>query len=114
MDARLQRRVQRYGWDLAATDYEALWQAQLAEAQAALLTWASPAPGEQVLDIACGTGLVSFEAARAVGESGHVLGIDLSDRMVGGAERRARERKLSKCSFLRMEAKTLVLTAAGF
>jgi ubiquinone/menaquinone biosynthesis C-methylase UbiE len=114
MDARLQRRVQRYGWDLAATDYEPLWQAQLAEAQAALLTWASPALGEQVLDIACGTGLVSFEAARAVGVSGHVLGVDLSDRMVGGAERRAREKKLSNCSFLRMDAETLALPDASF
>jgi ubiquinone/menaquinone biosynthesis C-methylase UbiE len=114
MDARLQRRVQRYGWDLAATDYEPLWQAQLAEAQAALLAWASPAPGERVLDIACGTGLVSFEAARAVGMSGHVLGIDLSDRMVGGAERRAREKKLSNCSFSRMDAETLALPDASF
>jgi SAM-dependent methyltransferase len=114
MDARLQRRVQRYGWDLAATDYEPLWQAQLAEAQAALLTWASPAPTEQVLDIACGTGLVSFAAARAVGVSGHVLGIDLSDRMVGGAERRARDLKLSNCSFSRMDAETLALPDASF
>jgi ubiquinone/menaquinone biosynthesis C-methylase UbiE len=114
MDARLQRRVQRYGWDLAATDYELLWQAQLAEAQGALLTLASPTPGEQVLDIACGTGLVSFEAARAVGVSGHVLGIDLSDRMVGGAERRARERKLSNCSFSRMDAEALALPDASF
>jgi len=114
MNARLQRRVQRYGWDLAAADYEALWQAPLAEAQAAVLTWASPTPGEQVLDIACGTGLVSFEAARAVGVSGHVLGIDLSDRMVGGAERRAREKKLSNCSFSRMDAEALALPDAGF
>ena len=58
MNARLQRRVQRYGWDLAAIDYQRLWQAPLAEAQAALLSLASLEPGEQVLDIACGTGLV--------------------------------------------------------
>jgi ubiquinone/menaquinone biosynthesis C-methylase UbiE len=114
MKARMQRRVQRYGWDLAATDYEPLWQAQLAEAQAALLAWASPAPGEQVLDVACGTGLVSFEAARAVSASGHVLGIDLSDRMVSVAERRARETKLSNCSFSRMDAETLALPDARF
>jgi len=114
MEARLQRRVQRYGWDLAATDYEPLWRAQLAEAQAAMLTLASPAPGEQVLDIACGTGLVSLEAARAVGVSGHVLGIDLSDRMVGAAERRAREEKLSNCSFSRMDAETLAVPDASF
>jgi hypothetical protein len=53
MDARLQRRVQRYGWDLAADHYEPLWHAQLAEAQAAMMALASPAPGNQVLDIAC-------------------------------------------------------------
>jgi methyltransferase family protein len=90
MDARLQRRIQRYGWDLAAVDYESLWQAQLAEAQDTLLALASPAVGERVLDIACGTGLVSFGAARAVGPNGHVLGIDLSARMINAAERRAR------------------------
>jgi ubiquinone/menaquinone biosynthesis C-methylase UbiE len=114
MEAKLQRRVQRYGWDLAATDYEPLWQAQLAEAQAALLAWASPVPGEQVLDIACGTGLVSFEAARAVSVRGHVLGIDLSERMVDAAERRARGNRLSNCSFSRMDAETLALPDTSF
>src|ERR1700735_2085715 len=94
--------------------HEPLGQTQLAEAQAALLAWASPAPGEQVLDVACGTGLVSFEAARAVSVGGHVLGIDLSDRMVGDAERRARERKLSNCSFSRMDAETLAVPDASF
>jgi ubiquinone/menaquinone biosynthesis C-methylase UbiE len=114
IDARLQRRVQRYGWDLAAINYETLWQAQLAEAQAALLTWASPSTNEQVLDVACGTGLVSIEAAHAVGSSGHVLGIDLSDQMVVAAERRARDLKLSNCSFSRMDAEELALPDASF
>jgi ubiquinone/menaquinone biosynthesis C-methylase UbiE len=114
MDARLQRRIQRYGWDLAAVDYESLWQAQLAEAQDALLALASPAAGERVLDIACGTGLVSFEATQAVGQTGHVLGIDLSERMVDAAKRRAREMKLSNCSFSRMDAETLALPDASF
>jgi ubiquinone/menaquinone biosynthesis C-methylase UbiE len=114
MDARLQRRIQRYGWDLAAVDYESLWQAQLAEAQDALMALASPAVGERVLDIACGTGLVSLQAARAVSPSGHVLGIDLSERMIGAAERRARDLKLSNCRFSRMDAETLTLPDASF
>jgi ubiquinone/menaquinone biosynthesis C-methylase UbiE len=114
MDARLQRRVQRYGWDLAANLYEPLWQTQLSEAQSTLLALASPAPGEQVLDIACGTGLVSFEAARAVGPTGHVLGIDLSARMVDRAERRAREAQSLNCSFSRMDAEALALPDASF
>jgi ubiquinone/menaquinone biosynthesis C-methylase UbiE len=114
MDARLQRRIQRYGWDLAAIDYESLWQAQLAEAQAALLAVTSLAAGEQVLDIACGTGLVSFQAARAVGPTGRVVGIDLSERMVAAAERRAGDLALSNCSFSRMDAETLGLPDASF
>ena len=60
----MQRRVQRYGWDLAADDYEALWQSQLSRAHAALLQCAALAPGERVLDVACGSGLVTFSAAR--------------------------------------------------
>jgi ubiquinone/menaquinone biosynthesis C-methylase UbiE len=114
MDARLQRRVQRYGWDLAADDYEPLWQRQLAEAQAAMMALASPAPGDRVLDIACGTGLVAFDAARAVGPDGHVLGVDLSGRMVSFAEQRAREVNLSNCRFERMDAETLDLPDGKF
>ena len=37
MDARLQRRVQRYGWDLASNDYDPLWQEQLAPARTGTL-----------------------------------------------------------------------------
>jgi ubiquinone/menaquinone biosynthesis C-methylase UbiE len=114
MDARLQRRVQRYGWNLASVDYESLWQAHLADAQYALLELASLAVGEQVLDVACGTGLVAFEAAIAVGPSGYVLGVDLSDRMVDAAERRARDRRLSNCVFSRMDAEALALPDASF
>jgi ubiquinone/menaquinone biosynthesis C-methylase UbiE len=114
MDARLQRRVQRYGWDLAANDYEPLWQAQLAEAHSTVLALASPAPGEQVLDIACGTGLVAFDAAHEVGPDGRVLGIDLSARMVDVAQHRAAQLQMLNCSFARMGAEALALPDASF
>lgn len=114
MEPRLQRRVQRYGWDLAAGDYEALWQAQLAGAQAGLMALASLAPGEKVLDVACGTGLVSLEAARAVGPLGQVLGIDLSGQMVEAAGRRAKECGLLNVDFARMDGETLDLPDEGF
>jgi ubiquinone/menaquinone biosynthesis C-methylase UbiE len=94
MEPRLQRRVQRYGWDLAADDYEPLWQAQLDPAQAELLAQLALAPGERVLDVACGTGLVTLPAARAVGPLGRVLGVDISERMVQATQHRAQAEHL--------------------
>jgi ubiquinone/menaquinone biosynthesis C-methylase UbiE len=105
MDARLQRRVQRYGWDLAAADYETLWQVQLAPAQHALLEGAALAPGERVLDVACGSGLVSRAAARAVGSSGHVLGVDLAEQMVAAARERAAMHP--QAQFMRLDGEAL-------
>lgn len=113
MDARLQRRIQRYGWDLAAQDYESLWQAQLADARCALLEAAALTAGERVLDVACGTGLVSFAAANAVGATGQVVGIDLSERMVSRAQQRADEQQRSRISFSRMDAEKLALPDAS-
>ena len=114
MEAKLQRRIQRYGWDLAADDYEPLWQAQLAVAQAKLLACAGLARGQRVLDVACGTGLVSLDAARAVGPTGNVLGVDLSDQMVDGARRRSAGQGLNNSSFARMDAESLALPDASF
>lgn len=42
-------------------------------------------PGEHVLDLACGTGLVTFRASSAVGPSGTVVGIDISSGMLAEA-----------------------------
>ena len=114
MDARLQRRVQRYGWDLAATDYEPLWRTQLAGVQAALLREAALAPGEEVLDIACGTGLVTLAAARAVAPHGAVVGVDLSGEMVAAAAKHAQAWQLPNASFARMDAERLELPDSRF
>jgi ubiquinone/menaquinone biosynthesis C-methylase UbiE len=114
MDARLQRRVQRYGWDLASNDYDPLWQEQLSPARTGLLALASLAPGEHVLDLACGTGLVTLDAARRVSPHGKVLGTDLSGQMVEVARRRALEQQLTNVSFQRMDAETLDLPDATF
>jgi len=114
LDARLQRRVQRQGWDLAAPAYERLWQAQLSIAQHELLWQAALQPGERVLDVACGTGLVSFAAARAVGPAGGVVGVDLSGRMVEAARQRGEGTALTNVRFERMGAEQLALDDAGF
>lgn len=107
MEPRLQRRVQRYGWDLAAPGYEGLWGAQLAGVQAALLVGAALQPGERVLDLACGTGLVTLAAARAVAPSGQALGTDLSGEMVAIASQQAERRGVPNAGFTRMDAEHL-------
>jgi ubiquinone/menaquinone biosynthesis C-methylase UbiE len=114
LEARLQRRIQRYGWDLAADAYEDLWQDQLSPAHRHLLQQAVPRPGERVLDVACGTGLIALAAASQVGAGGHVTGVDISARMVDAAARRAGDLGLDNTSFLRMEGERLSCGDAGF
>jgi ubiquinone/menaquinone biosynthesis C-methylase UbiE len=46
-------------------------------------------PGETVLDLASGAGEPALSAAKRVGPSGHVIGIDLVPAMLAGAIRRA-------------------------
>lgn len=114
MDARLQRRVQRYGWDLAADAYARHWHGPLAGLQGELLTLAAPAPGEAVLDVACGAGVMAVAAARAVGPGGRVLGVDLADAMVQASRQRARHLGLGQVAFERMDAERLLLPDAAF
>jgi len=52
-------------------------------------------PGEHVLDVGCGTGGTTGELAKAVGERGHVLGVDISEPLVGAA----RAQKLANATF---------------
>jgi SAM-dependent methyltransferase len=47
-----------------------------------LVEVAGARPGERVLDIACGTGIVARTAARRVGSSGTVVGLDVSAPML--------------------------------
>jgi ubiquinone/menaquinone biosynthesis C-methylase UbiE len=63
------------------------------------LRLAGMGPGMQVLDVGCGPGDVSFVAARLVGPTGTVLGIDASSDVVELARNRAAERGLSTVKF---------------
>ena len=114
MEPRLQRRVQRYGWDKACAYYERYWQAQLEPAQRCLLEMAALQPGERVLDVACGTGLVTFRAAEAVGAGGHVLATDISEEMVKTGRELANQRGLTQVAFERMDAENLKVPDAEF
>lgn len=104
MDANLQRRVQRYGWDKAASVYERSWRANVEPAQDTLLELAGLKPGNRVLDVACGTGLLTFKAAARVGAGGEVIGTDIAGQMVATARDAATGGGIANVSFARMDA----------
>lgn len=52
-------------------------------------------PGERVIDVGCGTGQTLLELASAVGPSGSVLGVDVSEIMVERARQRIAAGKLT-------------------
>lgn len=107
MNARFQIRIQRYGWDKACEHYETGWKDSLAPAQEKLLDLCDVQTGESVLDLACGTGLVTAPLADAVGPGGQIVATDLSERMVEYTSRLCQERGLSQVTTLRGDAENL-------
>lgn len=114
MDARLQRRVQRYGWDKAVTAYEQGWRAQLEPAHCLMLDMTALRPGERVLDVACGTGLISLRVARSVGAAGAVVGTDIAGQMVEAARLIAAEHEVGNVTFERADAEELPFADGSF
>ncbi len=61
-------------------------------------------PGERVLDVACGGGKTTMAAARAVGPSGHVTGVDIAQGMLELAKQRLAEARLSQVELVLCDA----------
>ena len=109
VDAKLQLRVQRYGWDKAAATYERYWASALEPAQNRVLQLANLRSGERILDVACGTGLVTFRIASTVGSRGSVLATDISDEMINALRLVALNRGLGQVRAERMDAQELAI-----
>jgi ubiquinone/menaquinone biosynthesis C-methylase UbiE len=69
-----------------------------------LLARSGVAPGENVLEIGCGTGATTVPLAEAVGERGRVVGVDLSEPMLAGARQRVAESRLGNISLTQADA----------
>lgn len=71
--------------------------------QRALMDAAAVSPSDRVLDIGCGNGWTTREAARAASR-GDVLGIDLSERMLERARELAARERLTNIDFAYADA----------
>src|SRR5262245_59852027 len=80
---------QSEGWQLGGNAPE-VYETQLVPAifepwAPLLISHAAIRTGEHVLDVACGTGVVTRLAASHVGPNGHVVGLDLNPGMLARA-----------------------------
>jgi ubiquinone/menaquinone biosynthesis C-methylase UbiE len=72
------------------------WHPHLAEQ---LVHTANLQLGWRVLDVATGTGLAAFAAARQVGSTGSVLGVDISEEMLNVARHQSQSVTNAPCEF---------------
>lgn len=105
---------ERLAWDLCAQDYDRCLTEPFRPFSEKLLSLARLGRGQKVLDIATGSGLAAFLAARSVGPDGEVLGIDLSGRMIELATTRAERDQVHNIRFVQMDAEHLELAAQSF
>lgn len=96
-----------------ARDYEAVSVDRQFVSGRRLVETLAIAPGERVLDVGCGTGLLAEHVAAIVGPAGHVLGIDPLPLRVQMARDKARERGLVNAEFRVEDANDLSSIAAA-
>lgn len=59
-----------------------------------LLDLAGVGPGQHILDVGCGTGTQAIAASRRVQPGGSVIGVDVSEKMLAAARRKADRARL--------------------
>jgi SAM-dependent methyltransferase len=104
-------------WDGADGAYwaenEATFDAVVARYDPPFFEAAAIAPDERVLDIGCGNGQTTRDAARRA-TNGAALGVDLSSQMIERARRRAAEQGISNIGFLQADAQVYPFDAEAF
>lgn len=94
-------------WNEFSEDFERFAVPYLKPYGYRLLELAEIKKGESVLDVATGTGEPAFGVASLVGESGKVVGTDLSEGMLQVARRKAKTKNLKNIEFVQMDAENL-------
>jgi SAM-dependent methyltransferase len=79
-----------------------------------VLRAAALAPGERVVDVGCGGGQLTLQAAAAVGQDGSVLGLDVATQLLALTQRRAAEAGLAQVAVLEADAQSQAFPPGAF
>jgi len=97
-----------------AEAYEANVVPRFAPFAARLVERAGLPPNGMVLDVSTGTGLTAVLAAKAIGGTGLVVGIDLADGALAVAQTKAARLGLRNCRFEMLDARNIVYRSGTF
>lgn len=79
-----------------------------------LLELAQLQPGQQILDVATGTGIIAIAAAEKVGTEGKVIGVDFSPGMLNQARQKIAAAGLQNIQLIEANAEIISFEAASF
>jgi len=79
-----------------------------------LLDAAQLKPGERVLDVGCGHGASTFEAAEQVSPTGRVVGVDISPAMLQHARRQVADAGVDNVELLEADAQVYAFEPGSF
>src|ERR1700722_3983961 len=108
---------QKAAWDDSAAGWKRWWPSFERSAQIVndrLAKLAGVRTGNRVLDIATGSGEPALTAARAVGQSGRVVAVDMSVGMLAIARERIDAAGLTNVDLVESDAESLSLDAHSF
>src|SRR5271168_389379 len=108
---------QKLAWDDSADGWKRWWPTFERAAQVVndrLVELAGARAGQRVLDIATGSGEPALTAARAVGESGRVIAVDMSAGMLALARERIDSAGLNNVELVESDAESLPLDDNSF
>ena len=110
--------AQRDFWNTVAgprwVGFGGAMESRVREVNGLLLARAAPQPGENVLEIGCGTGATTVPLAEAVGAHGRVLGVDIAEPMLAAARKRVAGSGLANVSLVLADAQAHRFEPASF